>query len=646
MVYTRWAECIVFTIVGTLGTADLAAATGAELIFDSRNPILLEETTPSLSSSNIPVLGGSPSDPPPTFSSRLSPGDFLEIFGNELLLPGISEADVSQRIAQNLPSQPDRDRFLQPSPTPQPTFPGERPVEVIPPEEPPPTPSVEEQQEFEVQTIEVVGSTILSDEEISAITEPFEGQFLTLSDLSQVANNITGQYLEKGYITSRAVIEPQRITNGFVTIRVIEGSIEAIHIDYTEDSRQRLRQDYIRNRLQLGISTPLNVNDLEEQLRLLLADPLIENIEPILTADEQEGQSLLTVLVTEADAFSGSLGVDNYSPPSIGSVRFGANGVYQNLTGIGDRLAASVYRTASGGNTIVDLAYRVPVNPMDGTLQVGGQINRNEITESPLDEFDVDGESERIEVSYRQPVVRSLQEELAFSLGFAFQDGQTFVFDQPTPFGVGPDEEGRSRTSVFSLGQDYVLRDAQGAWSLRSLFNFGTGLFNATTNDEPIPDSHFFSWLGQVQRVQRLGEDHLLLLAIDLQFSPNSLLSSEQFVIGGGQSVRGYRQNARSGDSGVRFSLEDRITLQRDKAGRSKLQLTPFVDVGAVWNQPDNPNQLPEEQVLVGAGLGVLWRPLPRLSLQLNYGFPFIDLGDRGNDIQNDGLYFDIRYGF
>ena len=107
----------------------------------------------------------------------------------------------------------------------------------------------------------------------------------------------------------------------------------------------------------------------------------------------------------------------------------------------------------------------------------------------------------------------------------------------PTPFGIGPDEDGVSRTSVFRFGQEYVKQDIQGGWSLRSQFNIGTDFFDATTNDAPIPDSRFFSWFGQVQRIQILGENHLLIIAANLQLTPDSLLASEQFVIGGGQSL-------------------------------------------------------------------------------------------------------------
>ncbi len=249
------------------------------------------------------------------------------------------------------------------------------------------------------------------------------------------------------------------------------------------------------------------------------------------------------------------------------------------------------------------------------------------------------------EFTYRQPIVRSLREEFALSLGFSVQNGQTFTFAGPTPFGIGPDEDGNSRTRTIRFAQDYVRRDLHGVWGLRSQFNFGIGAFDATTNSDPNkPDGRFFSWLLQVQRQQRLGADNLLIAQADLQLTPDGLLPSQQFVIGGGQSVRGYRQNVRAGDNGLRFTLEDRITLERDASGEEALQLAPFLDLGYIWNVDKNPNLIQRQRFIAGAGLGMLWKPIPNLNLRLDYAIPFVELEDRRNNAQDDGFYFSASY--
>ncbi len=569
--------------------------------------------------------------------ANLNPKAPEELEGGSSVAPSGKQSPVRD-------ASPQENRFLQPVPEPLPPQPPES-QPVIPTSTPEPSTTSPEIEQLEVKIpvrkIEVIGSTVFSPKEFKPITQPLEGRSVTLEELRGVTKAITQLYLDSGYITSRAVLADQKITDDIVRIQVIEGRLEEIQIEGT----RRLNPNYIRQRLRLGGTTPLRVNQLEDQLRLLKADPLFENVEASLRTGKEIGQSILVVRVKEANPFYGNLSVDNYSPPSVGSERLVGVLGYRNLIGIGDEIAGSYYRSTTGGSNVLDLSYRVPFNPMNGTVQLRTVIDRNKITQEPFKELDIEGESNLYEISVRQPLIRTPRQEFALSLGFTYKDGQTFLFNNiPFAFGIGPDKDGVSRTSVFRFGQDYVRRDTQGAWALRSLFSLGTGLFDATINESPIPDSRFFSWLSQIQRVQRLGNDNLLIVQGDLQLTPNSLLPSEQFVIGGGQSLRGYRQNVRSGDNGFRFSVENRITLERDEAGVSTFQLAPFIDLGAVWNHADNPNKLPNQTFLASAGLGLLWEPLPRLFLRVDYAVPFIDLDDRGTNAQDDGFYFSVNY--
>lgn len=568
---------------------------------------------------------------------------------DSLLIPDSSLEGSEQRLVQapqippsiQLPPQPDpnRDRFPQPVPTPEP-LPQESPPPVLTPTPTPAPTTAPASDSLQVNKIQVLGSTIFSQDELNPITQKVEGRVVTLEELRNVADAITQLYLNQGYITSRAILVDQAVTDGVVQIRVIEGTLEEIRVEGT----RRLNPNYIRSRVRLGAGRPLNTGKLEDQLRLLRIDPLFKNIEASLRAGSGVGQSILVVRVTEANPLEGSLGVDNYSPPSVGSERLGVNLRYRNLTGLGDEIAGSYYHTTTSGADIFDFSYRVPLNAMNGTLQLRAAPNRNKVTQRPFDVFDIRGETELYEISYRQPLIRSPREEFALSLGFTYQDGQTFTFAGPTPFGLGPDENGVSRTSVVKFGQDYLRRDVRGAWALRSLFSLGTGLFDATVNEDPVPDGRFLSWLGQIQRVQVLNNDNFLILQADVQLSTSGLLPSQQFVIGGGQSLRGYRQNVRAADNGVRFSIEDRITVQRDEAGAATMQFAPFIDLGWVWNVDDNPNPLPDERFLAGVGLGLIWQPIPKLNIRLDYGIPLVEIDDRGENAQDQGFYFSVNY--
>ena len=531
------------------------------------------------------------------------------------LKPEISKFEL---LAQNYPSEP-----IEPQLEPEP-----EPIQIF------------------VREIEVTGSTVFDESDFDPIVAPFEGRELTLEELRQVADEITQLYINRGYITSIARPVSQRIENGGVEIRVTEGRLSNIEIEGT----RRLNPGYIRRRIELGADVPLNIQKLEDQLRLLRINPLFNNVEASLRPGGEVGESILVVRIEESRRFFGSVNIDNYSPPSVGGERTGINLGFQNLTGIGDDIAASYSRSTTGGTDVYDFAYRVPINAKDGTILLRVSPNINRVTQEPFDELDIRGTQARYELAYRQPIIRNPREELALSLSFAIQNGQTFVFeDVPRPFVIGPDEDGNSRTRVIKLGQDYLRRDSEGSWSLRSQFNFGIDVFEATVNDSPIPDSRFFSWLGQVQRVQLVSADHLIIIRGDLQLTADSLLPAEQFVIGGGKSVRGYRQNLRTGDNGFRFSIEDRITLSRNSAGDPTIQIAPFFEMGSVWNQVDNPNKLPRQTFLVSTGFGFLWDPflgVNGMSLRLDYGFPLVDFRDRGDNIQDDGIYFSINYRF
>ena len=457
-----------------------------------------------------------------------------------------------------------------------------------------------------------------------------------------ITDQLTQEYINRGYITSRVLPEGESgivFKEGFINRIIVEGA-------------ESVNEGYIQSRLYLVGGPPLNLDLLEEKLRLLRLDPLFSNVEATLRQTDAEigerGGIDLVVRVTDAPPLVYGVSINNDSAPTIGAEQFKLQFTHLNVTGGGDRLSAGYSRSFAGGLSYFEAAYQVPISPTDGTLRFTGDFINTRVVESPFNSLGVQGSTSRYAVWGRQPLIRRPQEELALSLGFTHTAGQTFLFDRlPTPFGFGPDADGFSRTSVVSFAQDYVYRELNGAWAFNSQFNLGTGLFNATSNPYPIPDGQFFSWQGLAQRVQRLGNDHLLIAQFNAQLTPNALLPSESFTIGGVNSVRGYRQGARSGDNGLRFSVEDRITIKRDGAGRPILILSPFLDLGSVWNHPDNPNTISGQSFLMGSGLGLQMQNLPwldGLSIKLDYGLPLIYSGDRGSNLQDYGFYFGINY--
>ena len=494
-------------------------------------------------------------------------------------------------------------------------------------------------------TIELEKNTVFSKQEIldsSEVKQLFSSldrENMSLEEFAifyqALAEAITQLYLTNGYInsiaTTSSVVDWETETAEIV---VSQGSLESIQV--IESGGFQLT--YLCDRINLGITYPFNIIPLEKQLRLLNRNPQIENVAANLRASGKPGLSILEVNVEAASTFEVTVGADNYSPPTLGSERINVGINANNPSGWGDEISTNYYRSLTGGNNLLDFTYRIPLNPQEGTLQIRALPSWTKITQAPLDQLDIRGENQVYEISFRQPIIRNLDEELGISLGFRYTQGETLGLNQPLL--------GDNRSSVIQFGQDYLSRDLEGIWSIRSQFNLGTGLFDATENNNFLPDGFFFSWLGQIQRLQRINRDHLLIFQGEIQLSPDPLIPDYLFIIGGGQSLRGYRQNVRSGDNGFRLSIEDRITLARNDQGNPQWQIAPFMDLGQVWNSANNPIDLPSQTFLISAGIGLIWQPIEALNLRLDYGYPLVNLEDRGNNLQDDGFYFQFGSSF
>ena len=70
------------------------------------------------------------------------------------------------------------------------------------------------------------------------------------------------------------------------------------------------------------------------------------------------------------------------------------------------------------------------------------------------------------------------------------------------------------------------------------------------------------------------------------------------------------------------------------------MQLTPFVDLGQVWNKKDNV----DDPFLASAGLGLLWQPMRNFNIRVDYGIPFVDIENPSGSLQDDGLHFSFTY--
>ena len=485
---------------------------------------------------------------------------------------------------------------------------------------------------FLIRDIKVIGNTVL-ESEIEQIVKDSQLKYrtATFEDLVCLRSRITKLYLEQGYVTSGAFLaNNQDLSNGIVTIQVVEGELEDIVITGLD----RLQQSYLRSRLELAAQKPLNKNDLETGLQLLVLNPLFETVDAELTAGQKTGSNVLLINVKQARSFSAGIGVDNYRAPSIGEFQGSVNLAHNNLLGFGDRLSAEYGFTE--GLDIYNAGYTIPWNAYDGTIGFSYNNSNSGIIEEQFRALDIKSETETYAVNLRQPLTRSPNQEFTLSLGLDISRRRTFLEGEPYSFSVGV-EDGKSNTTVLRFSQDWVKRDAQSVLAGRSQFNLGIDAFDATINNTGT-DGQFLIWQGQFQWVEQLSPRVLLIARVGGQFTADSLLSLEKFSLGGVSTVRGYEENQLVTDSGVLGTVELRIPVTKNP---NILNLNPFIEFGTGWNN-DEPN--PEEPTIASVGLGMDLAIGGGLMFNADYGIPLIDVENEGNSLQENGFHVSLKY--
>ena len=563
----------------------------------------------------------------------------MVVFGMVLVATSLSLAqaiDPTGRSGQ--PPGPLKEEFQRPHPPPSPVL----PIVPLPPEEE--APKKPGAVQVFVRDIMVTGNTVFSEAEINEVTGPYKNRTLTTEDLERLRLALTLLYINKGYLTSGAIIPDQDVQAGVVAVHIIEGRLTDIHVE----GNRWFRSSYIRNRIELGSETPVQLEPLQEQLQLLQQDRRIERINAELKPGDQQGESVLNVRVQDRQPFHASMEVNNYQTPLVGEIRGIGTLTHDNLTGNGDPLSIS-YGQSSGAFPIVYGSYELPLNRYGTTFSPYYRRYDFRLIEQPFDVLDLHTNTEIIGMSLRQPIYRTVTDEVALSIIGEHLYTQTFLGDVGLPFFLGASPTGVGTVSALRFAQDWTHRTVDTVLALRSRFSVGLNVLGATINADPnVPDGQFFSWLGQQQYIKQFGERWFgmqLLQRMDLQFTNSPLFPLEQVALGGRYTVRGYREVTILRDNMFIFSVEPRFPLYRWASGEPMFQLAPFVDVGHGWNigqnraSPVTPNPaLPDTLASVGAGLR--WNILPkdRASFEVYWGQKLNHVPKFGNTLQDHGV--------
>ena len=436
---------------------------------------------------------------------------------------------------------------------------------------------------FSLAKVETDASEILTESEIKGITNPYIGKTVSLQDLYDMTGAINKLYEQKGYAVCKAYLPPQRIHEGVVQIKLLEGKTGNVVII----GLRHTRKGYVANRIRLEPGKVANTDELTERLQHFNATNDIQ-LRILVHAGEKPGTTDYEIAAFEPQHNqSVSLYVDNSGYESSGRWREGIFYTVRSLTGQRDALRLNYMR--SKGTNIFGANYSLPVNNMGTMLDFDYGTNTTEIVKGNMKDVGVKGHSYAAGMTLRHPLCVDEKRRYEIGLQFLHQNSQTDLGTKSNNYFKWLDDT----RNTFA---PYISFTHYGTSSL--LYHRHTLSYTGFNNLNDNGDNYATYRLDALYQ-KRYGGGQMLSGRLNVQVaSDNKIMSSSDlFYIGGSNSVRGYEESFLGGQSGFSASLSYMAPLDKKRI----FNAFAFFDYGRVFGD----EQTVLDNTLVSTGVGL-----------------------------------------
>ncbi len=460
---------------------------------------------------------------------------------------------------------------------------------------------------FKLTGVAVEGVSVYSDAELRSVYNDKIGQTITLAEAYGIANAITAKYRNDGYILTQVVVPPQTIDGGNLTLRVVEGRLDQIRVEGSEEGpAMDLIRDYAS---QIKTSDkPLNVRDLERYLLLINDLPGVSARSILAPSPNQIGAADLTI-ITSRDAFDAVAGIDNFGSRYLGQWEATlAGSVNSQIFNRNERITVQgVYAPGSNGIAHPELGYMsasywMPLGSKGTSIEAFYSFTDTE-PGYDLEQFDVTGRSHYGSVRLEHPFMRSREMNLIARAMFDARNVKTENI-------LDPDRVDAIR--ALRIGAKYEFMDTLLGAGLNAIdieIAKGLHVMGATgerdaNKTRPFGDPQFEKIELEAQRLQRITNALNLVVGFKGQLSNDALLASEEFSLGGASGYgRGYDPSEITGDDGYGAKVELQWANAIPMNWLASHQVFGFYDVGRVWNDDNTTPDDDDSLASTGAGL-------------------------------------------
>jgi len=502
---------------------------------------------------------------------------------------------------------------------------------------------------FMIAAIDVSGVTRLSNAEIETLIYPYLGPGRTNADVIAAQKALERAYAAKGFeaVEVEVPIQPnETFSQGIVQIVVREAPLGRVQVVDAKHHSAEVARAQVPSLVE---GQPINVAALQRDVAEANRYP-DRAINPKFKPGAAPGTVDVDLEVEDKLPLHASIELNNDSSPNTRPLRLSSTVRYADLWGQGHTLSVTSAITPQDTNqsAVVSASYNVPLIGTPWSFLLYGYKSNSNV--AALGGTNVLGNGYQIgaRATYRLPGDK-VSQQISFGPDFKnFKENISLAGKalQPTrirylPFVTEYSLSGADETSSFGLtfGATAGLRVVKRDDCFESPFDtatpppgvltcrLGTGEIGVVadqfTGRAIDANENFVHFNLDLNYTRTLIADYQLALRVSGQFADTSLVTNEQFSVGGMSSVRGYYVSEAVGDDGFVTSIEMRTPSLAPSLASfvDELRFFTFLDAGYARLRAPSVGQTDEFRI-AGIGGGFRVQVFKLLSGEFVIGVP------------------------
>lgn len=407
----------------------------------------------------------------------------------------------------------------------------------------------------QIHSVQWVGAERLDPIDKARLAKGYAGSCLSAFDIQRLLGEVTRHYIDRGFVTTRAYLPEQDLRSGGLRILVQEGRIERIEV--RGDDAARINVDLA---LPAHPGDVLNIRDLEQAVDQLNAVQG-NKVRLDLLAGSAPGQTVVVLHNAPSAPVGLFLAIDNMGSRNTGRESVSATVTAGSLFRLNETISATLRTTVPHSRKrsadSASLSYSLPLGYSTLSLHYAeSEFSSGFMLQYPSGEVPayVTGRAITYGLGWDHVLARDQKSIHKLGLSLGTVDTKSY-FELPQSQVSQFLASNSRRTTSLTLGTSSMWMIPNGLFTVTPQVVWGVRdksyLVGINRDLQGTADFTKYQLAMSLKKGFRLARQDLVWGSeLRGQYSRDNLLASQQLLIGGPPSVRGYLDSSLSGDSG------------------------------------------------------------------------------------------------